>query len=57
MFMCLLLDVNDSVHSVHYCWMCVFELPKHLKIAWSSQCLLQMEYTIYHSCDRTLHIC
>ena len=47
MFMFLLLEVNDSVHSVDYCWMCVFELLKHLKIARSSQCLLQMENTQY----------
>jgi len=38
--MCLLLDVNDSVHSVRYCWTGVFELPKHLKTAWRSKCLL-----------------
>jgi len=28
--MCLLLDVNDSEHSVRYCLMGVFKLPKHL---------------------------
>ena len=46
LFMCLLLDVNDSIDSVHYCWMCVFELPNYLKNACSSKSVVQVEYTI-----------
>jgi hypothetical protein len=48
---------NDSVHSVRCWWMCIFELLKHLKNAWSSKCLIQMEYTVFRSCERTHHIC
>ena len=55
-FICLLLDVNGSVHFVSVCWMFAFELIKHLKNAWSSFCYIWNTQHVTHVRRHTIFV-